>query len=280
LISAAREKKVVDLSVTLADDLPSSWPGRGTGNHRQPYMTIRFGMNPNIKVPFMLHMLDSHTGTHLVPPSYALPAPGFDNGRYAPEIQAILRDYESRFGKRGTSTVTAEQVPLSQTCGVVRVVDVSQLRGTTPRDQRPSSPEITLERLKEFERTEGPLQPGEVVVFRSGWSDEFYRPLPAGEKCLADPLNGKSEGWPALTAEVVLYLSERGVACVGTDGPTLGGVNERRALQMYWALGSRGMVGVEFLTNLAQLKSGQYFVFAPIKVRDCHGGPGRAIAFD
>jgi kynurenine formamidase len=40
------------------------------------------------------------------------------------------------------------------------------------------------------------------------------------------------------------------------------------------------MVGVEFLTNLAQLKSGQYFVFAPIKVRDCHGGPGRAIAFD
>lgn len=280
LIAAARAKKVVDLSVTLSDDLPSSWPGRGTGNHRQPYMTIRFGMNPNIKVPFMLHMLDSHTGTHLVPPSYALPAPGFDNARYAPEIQAILKDYESRFGKRGTSTVTTEQVPLSQTCGVVRVVDVSRLRGTTPREQWPASPEITVERLKEFERTEGPLQRGEVVVFRSGWSDEFYRPLPAGEKCLVDPLNGKSEGWPALTAEAVLYLAERGVACVGTDGPTLGGVNERQALQMYWALGSRGIVGVEFLTNLTQLKSGQYFVFAPVKVRDCHGGPGRAIAFD
>jgi kynurenine formamidase len=119
-----------------------------------------------------------------------------------------------------------------------------------------------------------------VVVFRSGWSDEFYRPLPTGEKCQADPLNGKAEGWPALTAEGVMYLAERGVSCVGTDAPTLGGVHETRALQTYWALGTRGMVGVEFLTNLGALKSGQYFVFAPVKVRDCHGGPGRAIAFE
>ena len=280
LNAAARAKKVVDLSVTLADDLPSSWPGRGTGNHRQPYMTIRFGMNPNIKVPFMLHMLDSHTGTHLVPPSYSLPPPGFDNSRYAPEIQRVLKDYEARFGKRGTSTVTTEQVPLSQTCGVVRVVDVRPLRGTTTSDQWPASPEITVERLKQFEQSEGPFERGQVVVFRSGWSDEFYRPLPMGEKCQVDPLNGKSEGWPALTAEGVMYLAERGVSCVGTDAPTLGGVNESRALPMYWALGTKGMVGVEFLTNLGALRSGQYFVFAPVKVRDCHGGPGRAIAFE
>jgi kynurenine formamidase len=280
LIASARAKKVVDLSVTLADDMPSSWPGKGVGNHRQSYMTIRFGMNPNIKVPFMLHMLDSHTGTHLVPPSYALPKPGFDNARYAPEVRQILKEYEAKYGVRGTSTVTTEQVPLAQTCGVARVVDVANLRGTTRPEQWPTSPRITAERLRQFEAAEGMLKRGEVVIFRSGWSDEFYHPLPMGEKCQADPLNGKSEGWPALASDAVVYLAERGIACVGTDAPTLGGVDERESLWTYWALGTRGMVGVEFLTNLRSLKSGHYFVFAPIKVRDCHGGPGRAIAFE
>jgi kynurenine formamidase len=47
----------------------------------------------------------------------------------------------------------------------------------------------------------------------------------------------------------------------------------------YWALGGKGMAGVEYLTNLGKLPEGAYFVFAAIKIRDGHGGPGRAIAF-
>jgi len=45
----------------------------------------------------------------------------------------------------------------------------------------------------------------------------------------------------------------------------------------YWALGSREMVGVEFLHNVGTTPDGGYFLFAPVKIRDCHGGPGRAI---
>ena len=47
----------------------------------------------------------------------------------------------------------------------------------------------------------------------------------------------------------------------------------------YWALGSREMVGVEFLHNVGSIpKTGSpFFLFAPLKIRDCHGGPGRAI---
>ncbi len=46
----------------------------------------------------------------------------------------------------------------------------------------------------------------------------------------------------------------------------------------YWALGSREMVGVEFLANVDKIPTrGAYFLFAAVKVRDCHGGPGRAI---
>jgi kynurenine formamidase len=38
------------------------------------------------------------------------------------------------------------------------------------------------------------------------------------------------------------------------------------------------MAGVEFLTNVDKLPQRAYFLFAAVKVRGCHGGPGRAIA--
>ena len=280
LIASARARKAVDLSVTLDENLPAASPGRGVGNHRQPYQTLRFGMNPNIKVPFMYHLLDSHTGTHLVPPSYALPKPGFDPANHDPQTRTWLAEYEQQFGPRGFSTVTTEQVPLSQTCGTARVVDVRGLRGHSQPTDWPSSPRITRQFLEAEEQRHGAFHAGEIVVFRANWSDEFYKPLPAGSRCFADPLDGKCEGWPALTAEGVLFLAERGIRCVGTDAPTLGGVDDREALFTYWALGTKGLVGIEYLTNLGDLKNGAYFLFAPVRIRDCHGGPGRAVAFD
>ena len=93
-----------------------------------------------------------------------------------------------------------------------------------------------------------------------------------------DPLRGRSEGWPAPGPEAVLYLAGKGIRCVATDGPTLGGAGPKRALETYWALGGKGMVGVEFLTNLGKLPRGAHFLFAAGKIRGCHGGPGRAIA--
>src|SRR5262249_14474524 len=107
----------------------------------------------------------------------------------------------------------------------------------------------------------------------------YFKPFPAGNACLADPLNGKSEGWPAPGPEAIVYLASKGIRCVATDGPTLGGAEPKRALITYWALGGKGMVGVEFLTNLDRLPEGAEFLFAAGKVRGCHGGPGRAIAF-
>ncbi len=46
----------------------------------------------------------------------------------------------------------------------------------------------------------------------------------------------------------------------------------------YWALGSKGMVGLEYLTNLRELPGRAYLLFAAPKIRGCHGGVGRAIA--
>jgi kynurenine formamidase len=278
LIDASRRKNVVDLSVILAEDRPVSWPGRGVGSHRQPFTVIRWGLNPNTRTPFEMHMLDSHAGTHLVLPSFALPPAGFDDASYPPEVKGWLADFEARYGRRGTSDVTTEKVPISQTCGPARIIDVTPLLGTTDDKGWPASPEITVDHIRRDEARRGELHAGDVVIFRSGWSDRYARPFPAGKACVDDPLNGRSEGWPAPGPEAIVYLARRGIRCVATDAPDLGGVGPKRAIMTYWALGSRGLVGVEYLTNLAAIPDGAYFLFAAVKVRGGHGGPGRAIA--
>lgn len=278
LIESARKKQVVDLSVVLSTDLPTTWPGRGAGNHRQPYLKVPLFFAANLGRYHETHLLDAHAGTHLVPPAYALPPPGFDNATYAPEVQAWLAEYEQKHGRRGTSEITAEAVPLDQTCGWARVIDVKHRIGTTDQKSWPSSPEITVVDIQKHEKEQGDLKPGEIVIFHSGYSDATYKPLPRGLACMAEPLDGKREGWPAPGPEAIEYLAGKGIRCVATDGPTLGGVEPKRALMTYWALGSKGMVGVEFLTAVGKLPKEAYFLFAPVKVRGCHGGPGRAIA--
>ena len=278
LIASARSKNVVDLSVGLADNLPTPWPGQGIGNHRQPYVTILFGKNANTRTAFPIHMFDSHAGTHLVPPAYALPPGKFDPREYPADVQTWLIEYENAHGPRGTSDMTAEKIPLSQTCGTARVIDVKHLLGTIPRERWPASPEIGKADLQAYENKKGPLAAGDIVIFRCDWSDRFYQPLPKGTACMEEPLNGLKEGWPALGPEAIDYLAGKGIRCVVTDAPTLGGVDPKRALWTYWILGGKGMVGIEFLTNLGALPENSYFLFAAGKIRDCHGGPGRAIA--
>jgi kynurenine formamidase len=280
LIEAARKKSAVDLSVRLAPDLPLWWPGAAVGEHRHPYLKVPFGMSAVLGTPFHTHVLDSHTGTHLVPPAYALPRKGFDNGDYSEEVRGWLAEYERKYGPRGTSTTTTEKVPLSQTCGRACVIDVRPLLGSTARKDWPASPEITVELIEKHEKKHGELRAGDVVVFHSGWSDRYLKPFPQGSACMAEPLDGKSEGWPAPGPEAIRYLAGKGIRCVATDAPTLGGVEPRRALWTYWALGGKDMAGVEYLTNVGNLHEGAIFLFAAVKVRGCHGGPGRAIALE
>ena len=131
--------------------------------------------------------------------------------------------------------------------------------------------------IKAYERKSGELKPQEIVVFQTGHLDRYWKPAPNDSGVWSDPLSGKSEGWPAVDAGAILYLKSKGIRCIATDAPDLGGVDPKRALMTYWALGSQEMVGVEFLHNVSEVPERAYFLFVPLKIRDCHGGPGRAI---
>jgi kynurenine formamidase len=276
LIESVKAKRAIDLSPTLAANLPVTSPGAGNGQHRQVYLKIDFLYSEYLDLWHHTHLMDSMAGTHLVPPAFALP-PNGQPVQYAPEIRGWLEEYERKYGPRGTSSMTTEQVPLAWTCGEARVIDVTQLVGTTKASSWPVSPEITVEDLEAFEKAHGDLKQGDVVIFRTGHIDKHFRPQPVEAALWLDPLNGKAEGWPAPGPDAIVYLKERGIRCVATDAPDLGGVEPKRALMTYWALGSREMVGVEFLYNVGTVPKNAYFLFAAVKIRDCHGGPGRAI---
>lgn len=282
LIDACTNKRAIDLSPTLTPRFPMTNPGQNTGEHRQVYLKIDFLYSDYLDMWHHGHMMDSMAGTHLVPPSYALPPEGVTPA-YSPEVRVWLDEYEKKYGKRGTSSRTTESVPLEWTCGDVRVIDVRLLMGSTDRGSWPASPEITVEWIKKYEANTGQLRSGEVVLFQSGYIDRYLKMAPDaqgnfGVGLWSDAYTRKGEGWPALGPDAVKYLSQKGIRCVATDAPDLGGVDPKRALMTYWALGNHDMVGVEYLSNLDRIpKSGGYFLFAPLKIQDCHGGPGRAI---
>lgn len=278
LIESCRKQRAVDLSPVLSPRLPMTHPGFATGEHRQIYLKVDFLYSEYLDMWHHGHLTDAMAGTHLVPPSFALPASN-EAIPYAPQVRGWLEEYEQEYGKRGSSQLTTEQVPIEWTCGEARVIDVRHLVGTTSPRQWPASPEITVAHLQADEAAHGPLVAGQVVLFQTGHLDRTFGFDRDVTEVWEKPLRGESEGWPAPGPAAIAYLKERGIRCVATDAPDLGGVDPKRGLMTYWALGSREMVGVEFLYQLDKIPqdSQPYFLFAAVKVRDCHGGPGRAI---
>ena len=277
LIESCKNKRAIDLSPTLSPKLPLTSPGIGTGNHRQVYLKVDFLYAKYLDMWHHGHYMDAMAGTHLVPPAYSLPDTDEPVG-YEPEVRGWLEQYEKKYGKRGSSKITTEKVPLDWTSGEARVIDVRTLVGKTKQQDWPASPEITVEHIQNYERSTRKLQIGDVVIFQTGHNDKNLKPEPADTGMWLDPLSGKAEGWPAPGPDAILYLKEKGIRCIASDAPDLGGVDPRRAQMTYWALGSREMVGVEMLVNVDKIPAkGAYFLFAAVKVRNCHGGPGRAI---
>jgi isatin hydrolase len=197
--------------------------------------------------------IDEHVGTHFDAPSHYIPPPGSGLPDAGP-----------------AGALSGEQMPLAAMHGPARVLDAPAL------DAGPGvSPAIGADVLAAHEREHGRVAEGDVMLLRSGW-DRRYQPGPAGRAYSVDVLEGRSAGWPAPTAELVLELTERGVKLLGTDGVSIGMAHDGRPAHVAGL--ARGMWYVEGLAGLSALPPrGAYFVFLPVKVEGSSGGPGRAV---
>ena len=236
---------VVDLSVVIDELLPCSWPGLPPYSARP---TI--GVDP--PDPFVISRsltLEEHLGTHADGPNHI-----------------ALDDA----GRRLEGTM--DSVPLATLVGRPRIVDARSVRGS--RDGE--SPWIREELVRGHEAATSPIVPGDVVLFWTGWADEYYRTSPAGQYYVEAPVAGRSPGWPVPHVDTLRYVAAAGVRVVGVDAPSLGAVHDALATHRVAALS--GITPIENLANLGQVLDRQgLFIFLPLSVRNGTGAPGRAV---
>lgn len=255
---------MVDLTLLIAEELPAAW-----ATH-MPYQQKTFNYftdvddqtSPlkNATGPYQTRwlLIDEHTGTHVDAPAHFIP--------------------ESKTGlphAAEVGSVTVEQIPLDQLTGPAVVIDIPpDLPGSAPG----VSPTITTEFVTGWERDNGELSAGDIVLFRTGW-DRRYLPGRAGlGYCYQALITRDGPGWPAPDADAMRHIMDRGVTCVGTDGVSMGSSHDGAGVH-YAGLEAR-VAFVEALGHLDRLPvRGALFCFAPLKIARGTGAPGRAFAW-
>ncbi len=243
--------KIVDLSVTLSEHLPVTWPEHMPFAHKNwswfeedelPTGACTCSLGPYVTHFFIL---DEHAGTHV--------------------------DAASHYFRDGDSS---EMIDLSKLIGPAAVVDLRHLDGEAKNG---ASPAITVAHLETWEAEHGRFEPDEIALLLTGWSRHYVKGE-AGRAFLHEPVVLQSRpAWPAPEADAAIFLHERGVNAIGIDAPSVGSAEEGN--EVHRAGLSREMAFIEGLTNLDRLPArGASFVFLPIKIAVASGAPGRAIA--
>jgi len=168
---------------------------------------------------------------------------------------------------------TVEAIPLSSLIGPAAVIDVSQA-SEADRDYL-----FTAEDILGWEKANGPLPEGAIVLFRTGF-DRFW---PDREKYMGTALRGQ-EGvdalhFPGLSHEAAeLLANERHIAAVGLDTPSLD-YGQSKDFIAHRILLAKNIPGFENVANLGRLPAkGAKVIALPTKIRNGSGAPLRIVA--
>jgi len=257
---------VVDLSVTVAENMPAHW---GTSPPFQRWTYNWFQQEKDhygndyfaSEGPYFgqRYVIDEHTGTQSDFPAHFVPPPG-----------------SGLPGASQMGAMTGEKYPLDRMMGPAVVIDVAGIRDKADPGK---SAVITLDRVKQWESQNGEIKAGEVVLFRSGYSDAYYKPMPEGMRMTYAPVVAKTApGWPAPAPDVMEYLHGKGVWHLGTDGASMGPCEGGQAVHVAGL--KHGMSWEEMLINMGTLPPrGSFYVALGVKVRGQSGSISRAVAF-
>ena len=200
------------------------------------------------------------------------PTPGgwfyASNSLSTPEHGGTHLDAPRHFSEKGRTT---DQIPLDQLVAPAVVIDVTK-EAAADRDYR-----LTREAVLAFEKANGTIARGTVVLLRTGWS----RHWPNARAYLGDDTPGDASklSFPSYGVEAArLLLEERGVAALGIDTASID-YGRSTDFQVHRVAGARNVPGFENLTNLDQLPPrGALVIALPMKIEGGSGGPLRAIA--
>jgi len=223
----------IDLSLLVAEDYPCTWPSGF------PMFQLKHYRKIGSLTPYNIDTLtiDGNTGTQIDVPPHSIPRPGSGLANESP-----------------LGSIFTEKVPAWQFGGEAVVIDVSGLLDTT---ENGVSSLIQPRHVLAWEKTHRKLRFGDVVLFRSGYTDKYYRPFPEGRRFVADPVQGTAPAWPDPHPDTMTLLGQRGVMHVGCDSPSMGPLPDL-AEPTHIAGLKFGMIFTEGVTRLNQVKPGSF----------------------
>ena len=272
---AAGSWEIVDLSVTTGEEYPVAFPDQPQFDvnpltwfkrRRGPTPPGRSGGVRKGIAAVNAYEITEHTGTQIDFPPHFIPPPGVN-------IPGARGNAEGRH--------TGDEFPLGALMGPAVVFDLrAVLAGHKAKGKSAKVPASWIER---WEARHGRIQPGEVPLLFSGYTDRHYRRFPQGDRfkdrLLWKPLIEKSKpGWVVLAPAATELLHARGVRHIATDAPSYGAAEDPQAGHV---AGLRlGMTWTESAIRLGRLPlRGAFFVCAPYKVQEQQAGIVRAFAF-
>ena len=120
-------------------------------------------------------------------------------------------------------------------------------------------------KLADFRKIENKIKEGAKILIRTDWSKKFGR-----KEYFTD--------YPGISQELAEWLANKQISLLGIEQPS---VHTTKHLKVHRTLLQKGVVIVEGLTNLFQLKEKEIFlVVLPLKLDVTDGSPVRAIAIE
>jgi len=166
-----------------------------------------------------------------------------------------------------------DQIPLEQLIGEAVVVDVSAQAAGNPDYQ------VTQADLEAWERTNGPLPKGVIVLLRTG----FGKYWPDRARYMGTAERGAAAvaklHFPGLHPDAARWLvANRSVKSIGLDTPSID-YGQSTLFESHRILFEKNIPAFENLANLDQLPlKGIWVIALPMKIKGGSGGPLRIVA--
>lgn len=185
----------------------------------------------------------------------------------APEHGGTHIDAPYHFSKHG---MTVDQIQPDDLIGEAVVIDV--------HDQVKQHPDyvISLEDIRRFEQKYRRIQSGDIVLFRTDWSQYWGNK----RRYLGSDTPGDVTHlhFPGISAEAARYLVKVNIKGLGIDTASMD-EGRSQTFDTHRVILSANKYGLENLKNLHKLPAvGTYLMIAPMKIKGGSGGPTRVFA--
>lgn len=190
------------------------------------------------------------------------------NSFTAPEHGGTHLDAPIHFSEHG---LTIDQLPPRQLIAPAVVIDITS-KTAGDADYR-----LTADDVREWERANGAIAPGTIVLLRTGWGSRYGN----RKAYFGDDTPGATDHlhFPSFGADAArLLVNDRRAGAIGLDTASID-YGQSKDFIVHQIANGANVPGLENLANLDRLPArGAWVIALPMKIGGGSGGPLRAVA--